>query len=208
MSDSTSIKTALLAQIQQLDPQDALLPSGHPEIDEAIAQLEPLTPIAQPLDSEHWSQLLGTWTLIYASRGTVVTRRINQPSSFELPKVQIQQVWQTLSSEAGQLLTENGAKLILPVLGSLKLLAHGVWTPTDDQTATVTFHKFVFQLTVSTLGWQLPQLTLPIPSFWQREATWITSYLDHNLRFGRGATGNLFVFVKDAPTQTLPSDGL
>jgi hypothetical protein len=43
-------------------------------------------------------------------------------------------------------------------------------------------------------GLHLPQITVPVLEFLRQEALWITSYLDEDLRFGRGATGNLFVF--------------
>ncbi|NJO94204.1 MAG: hypothetical protein HC820_07355 [Hydrococcus sp. RM1_1_31] len=43
-------------------------------------------------------------------------------------------------------------------------------------------------------NWQMPRLEIPVLDLLKNEAIWKTSYLDENLRVGRGATGNLFVF--------------
>ncbi|MCU0535345.1 MAG: PAP/fibrillin family protein [Hydrococcus sp. Prado102] len=44
--------------------------------------------------------------------------------------------------------------------------------------------------------WSLPELKIPVLEFLKNEAIWKTSYLDRDMRIGRGATGNLFVFRK------------
>lgn len=196
MPSTSELKTDLLRQIQPLDPQQALLPAPYPDIDATIEQLEPCTPIAAPLEPPQWPALLGSWRLIYASRGTVVTRQLSGTDASGPPPVAIQRVWQTLWSDAASLKTENGADLQLPWLGTLRLQAQGSWKPEDDQSALVTFDRFRFQLTPAGLGWSLPPLTIPLPGFMQRQALWTTSYLDGELRVGRGATGNLFVFQR------------
>lgn len=89
-----SLKAELLQRIQCLDRADALLPSHHPDIDDLITELEALTPIQQPLLASHFSTLLGSWELIYASRGTVVTRRMED--LINLP-IGIRRVWQRLT---------------------------------------------------------------------------------------------------------------
>ncbi|MGG6241281.1 PAP/fibrillin family protein [Nodosilinea sp. AN01ver1] len=227
------LKTQLLQQIETLEPEDAILPAEHPAIDQIICELETLNPIDQPLRPEHWPMLLGSWALVYASRGTVVTRRIGR--QFPLP-VGIQRVWQRLTSpestgaamlkdqsleaiakdrgsgalvfdrplraiakdqHLGAIATENGAVLSLPFLGELTATAQGIWQPFEEgESARVSFGAFSVQATrlLGITGLNLPQITVPVLEFLRQEALWITSYLDEDLRFGRGATGNLFVF--------------
>ncbi|MBD1929436.1 hypothetical protein H6F74_24795 [Trichocoleus sp. FACHB-90] len=42
-----------------------------------------------------------------------------------------------------------------------------------------------------------PELKIPVLEFLQNEAEWTTSYLDQEIRVGRGGTGNLFVFRRE-----------
>ncbi|NJL45303.1 MAG: PAP fibrillin [Leptolyngbyaceae cyanobacterium SM2_3_12] len=193
------LKSDLLQQVQSLELEEALLPSQHPAIDQLIHDLEARNPIAQPLREAHWPMLLGTWELVYASQGTVVTRRINSP----LPlSIHIQRVWQRLSrAEGGRALiaTENGAVLALPVVGELTATAQGTWQPYEEgESANVSFGAVTLQATrlLGLAGLHLPKINLPVLEFLRREALWITSYLDDDLRIGRGATGNLFVFCR------------
>ena len=193
----TQLKTQLLEHIDALDPEDAILPDEHPAIDQMICELETLNPIDQPLRPEHWPLLLGSWALVYASRGTVVTRRINR--QLPLP-VGIRRVWQRLThpEETGTAIaTENGAVLSLPFFGELTATIQGTWKPFEEgESASVTFGAISVQATrlLGITGLHLPQITIPVLEFLRQEALWITSYLDEDLRFGRGATGNLFVF--------------
>ncbi|MBD2233149.1 PAP/fibrillin family protein [Phormidium tenue] len=191
------LKTQLLQSINALEIEDAILPVEHPAIDQIICELETLNPIDQPLRQEHWPMLLGSWALVYASRGTVVTRRLGR--QFPLP-VSIQRVWQRLTDSEGTgagIATENGAVLSLPLFGELTATAQGVWNPYEEgESARVSFGAFTVQATrlLGIAGLHLPQITVPVLEFLRQEALWITSYLDEDLRFGRGATGNLFVF--------------
>ena len=193
----TQLKTQLLQQIDALEPEEAILPSEHPGIDQIICELEELNPIDQPLQKEHWPMLLGSWALVYASRGTVVTRRIGR----QVPlTVGIRRVWQRLTDpedNGAAIGTENGAVIALPLFGELTATAQGIWQPYDEgESARVTFGAFSVQATrlLGIAGLHLPKITVPVLEFLRQEALWITSYLDEDLRFGRGATGNLFVF--------------
>jgi hypothetical protein len=191
------LKTQLLQQIDALEPEDAILPAEHPAIDQMICELETLTPIVQPLRAEHWPLLLGSWALVYASRGTVVTRRMSR--QWPMP-VGIRRVWQRLTGleeNGAAIATENGAVLWLPFFGELTATTQGIWQPYDEgESARVSFGAFTVQATrlLGIAGLNLPQVTVPVLEFLRQEALWITSYLDEDLRFGRGATGNLFVF--------------
>jgi hypothetical protein len=127
----TQLKTQLLQQINALEPGDAILPSEHPVIDQIICELETLTPIDQPLREEHWPLLLGSWALVYASRGTVVTRRSRQ---LPLP-VSIQRVWQRLTGieeqgATGAIATETVRCCLYRSLANSRLLPRASGNPT------------------------------------------------------------------------------
>lgn len=192
-----ALKTELLTRIRALNPVEALLPSSYPDIDRLIHDLEAVTPIARPLQPDHWPTLLGTWELIYASQGTVVTRRL--PT---IGPVNIRRVWQRLtqsSQASAPIAAENGAVVSLPLVGELTAIAQGLWRPYEEaESASVSFGAFSLQSTrlLGVAGLHLPKLTLPIFEALRREALWITSYLDDDLRVGRGVTGNLFVFQR------------
>lgn len=192
------LKARLIRQIRALDTQAAILPAPSPAIDQLIQQLEDLNPNRHPLSTELLSTLVGNWTLIYASQGTVLTRWLDPQA---LP-VRIQRVWQQLapSSDAAHPITaENGAVLSLPLLGDITTTVQGTWQPFDDQeSATINFGRFSFQPTrvLGLAGLQLPKLMVPVLSLLRQDALWMTSYLDDDLRFGRGVTGNLFVFQR------------
>ncbi len=194
-----NLKAELLQQVDKLGLQKAIFPSKEEEIDEIVRQLESLNPIPQPLSNDNLPKIFGDWELIYASRGTVITRPLAS-----LPEIEggigIQRVWQTLSvSVSGErkINTTNAAIFELFLLGEWQLQADGVWSWEDDeQTAKVIFGTFSVQAAklfgLST--WNLPTLKIPILEFLRNEALWTTSYLDEDIRIGRGATGNLFVF--------------
>lgn len=194
------IKTKLLASIAALDPQQALLPSESDSLTPLIEKLEVCTPISYPLSPERHSALLGEWVLIYASRGTVVTRRLPLVPSF-LGGITLERVWQMLSTSSNQTVaSENGAALDIPIVGKVRVCANGFWRWElgEMQTAQVSFNSFSVQLQqpLGWLDWPLPNLKVPVLEFLRQEAEWTTSYLDENLRIGRGSTGNLFVFKR------------
>lgn len=200
----TALKAQLLCQIEALGTQTALFPANTASIDRLIEQLEQCSPVPQPLHPEAQPQLLGYWRLIYASRGTVVTRRLTPLSSPIGTGITIEQIWQTLTSgeETQTIAAENGADLKIPLLGNWRLRAAGKWSWQAEagQVATVAFDVFVVQATQA-FGqpqWQLPELKIPVLEFLRNQAWWKTSYLDDDLRVGRGATGNLFVFRREA----------
>lgn len=194
----SQIKTELLHKLAALSLQQALSPQGEPDIDQLIHQLEALNPTPQPLVSPGLATLLGRWNLVYASRGTVVSRQVaSVPARW--PGVVIQQVWQVLSLKADtqQVMAENGATLNLSWLGDWNVRAHGRWSRHDNlSTATVTFHSFSVQAVWQGVDWPLPSLTMPVLEAFRNEALWTTSFLEDDLRVGRGATGNLFLFQR------------
>ncbi|HAJ59657.1 MAG TPA: PAP fibrillin [Cyanobacteria bacterium UBA8543] len=192
-----TLKTELFRRVDALEPQQALFPSKEEFIDGLVQQLEYINPIPQPLQPKHLPTLLGDWQLVYASRGTVVTRQLASIPNF-LGGIKIKQVWQKLATvDTQKIVAENGAEFDLPLLGEWQLKAQGVWTwGADEQVATVTFNAFYVQATqpFDQPSWSLPELKIPVLEFLRNEALWTTSYLDEEMRVGRGATGNLFVF--------------
>lgn len=199
----STLKTELFRRVDALGPQQALFPSQEELIDGLVQQLECINPIPQPLQPNHLPTLLGDWQLVYASRGTVVTRQLASIPDF-LGAIKIKRVWQTLATgDTQKIVAENGAEFELPLLGEWRLRAQGVWTwGADEQVATVTFNAFAVQATkpFEQSSWNLPELKIPVLEFLRNEALWTTSYLDEEMRVGRGATGNLFVFRR---SQTL-----
>lgn len=188
------LKHELLHQVAALK-QQALLPVEKGELDAVVQQLEVLNPVPLPLSPVNRSLLLGRWKLIYASNGTVVTRRL--PGG-----ITINEIWQTLSTlKEETIAVTNGMELELPLLGKLQIQAQGLWQRHDNmQTASVTFDAFSLQATglFHQPDWQFPTLSIPVLEWIRREASWQTTYLDSELRIGRGATGNQFVFIRQA----------
>lgn len=200
-----ALKAQLLSQIEALGTQTALFPSPTATIDRLIEQLEQCNPIPHPLHPEVLPQLLGHWQLVYASRGTVVTRKLPPFSPPTGTGITLEQIWQTLTPGAAgtqAIAAENGADLKIPVLGNWRLRAEGkwCWQAEEGQVATVTFNAFAVQArqAFGQPQWQLPELKIPVLDFLRNQAWWRTSYLDGELRVGRGATGNLFVFGKES----------
>lgn len=203
MVEDDSIKLALKAEffqkVEDLGPQQALFPSQNEPIDQLVRQLEVINPISNPLQSQYLPSLLGKWQLIYASAGTFVTRSLASIPGWE-DTIKIKQVWQTLTAGSSKIIAaENIAVLDLPLFGEWRLGAEGVWTwGVNEQVAKVTFSAFSVQATkpFGQSSWSLPELKIPILEFLRNEAQWTTSYLDPELRVGRGATGNVFVFCR------------
>ncbi|MFB2839819.1 PAP/fibrillin family protein [Floridanema evergladense] len=197
MINTNSLKTQLLQQIAALDPQQALFPSPNESINQIVQQLENINPISQPLQPDYLPYLIGEWQLIYASRGTVVTRRVASIPSW-VEAIKIERVWQELAAkDNNKIAAVNAAIIDLPWFGKWQLQANGIWVwDTPEQLAKVSFSSFSVQAKqlFGWHNWSLPQLTIPVLEWLRSEALWITSYLDQEIRVGRGATGNLFVF--------------
>ncbi len=195
-----ALKTELLQRVEALGLQQALFPSDGEPIDEIVQQLENINPIPNPLHPDHLPSLLGNWQLVYASKGTVVTRQLASIPDFG-GTITIKRVWQRLvAGGTGKISASNGALLDLPLLGEWQLLADGVWTwGASEQMAKVTFDSFSMQATKAfgMESWSFPELKIPLLEFLRNEAEWTTSYLDQEIRVGLGATGNRFVFRRE-----------
>lgn len=198
LSSLNNLKTKLLQRLQELSLEQALFPNEDNVLSDLVIQLEQLNPTPHPLQGESLPSLLGNWQLIYASRGTVVTRNLASLTQLFFSGVRLQSIWQTLTPQDDRTLkAENGASFELPWLGTWQLRASGQWRwETAEQTAHVSFSAFSVQASkvFGQSTWQLPELSIPVLELLRNEALWVTSYLDHELRIGRGATGNRFVF--------------
>ncbi len=192
-----ALKTEFFRRVEALGPQQALFPSRNEPVDENVLRLEAVNPIPQPLRLDHLPSLLGNWQLVYASSGTVVTRWLSEIPGWE-EGIKIKYVWQTLTAGSNEkIAVENGAVIDFLLLGESQLRTQGVWTwGTNEQVAKVVFSAFSFQATklFGQESWSFPELKIPVLEFLRNEALWTTSYLDQEIRVGRGATGNLFVF--------------
>jgi PAP_fibrillin len=179
------LKNELLSQIKALSLQQALFPLKQESIDTIVQQLENINPLVYPLNISNLSYLSGSWQLIYASNGTVLTRPLASISNL-FGAIKIKRVWQNLVvQEQGKIAATNAAEFELPLLGQLQLSADGVWTwEQDEQVAKVNFHTFSLKAT-KFLGidtQNFPVLTLPVLELWRNEALWRTSYLDSDIQ--------------------------
>ncbi len=192
-----ALRTEFFRRVEALGPQQALFPSKGEPINEIVQQMEAINPIPHPQEPKHLPSLLGDWQLVYASRGTVVTRWFASIPDF-WESIKIKHVWQTLTASSSEkIAVENGAVVEFPLLGEWQLSAKGVWTwDTNEQVAKITFSSFSFRATkpFGQESWSFPELKILVLEFLRNEALWTTSYLDQEIRVGRGATGNLFVF--------------
>ncbi|BAY84200.1 PAP fibrillin [Calothrix parasitica NIES-267] len=192
-----SLKTELSQRLSALPLQQAIFPQSEPEIDNLIRKLEEINPNPRPLNFENQALLSGHWQLTYASNGTVVTRKFDTIPDWT--GIKIKQVYQKLNCSDSGIVTSNNAKIELPLLGELKIQASGIWKCEEDElTALVSFDAFAFQATKPlNLPLGLPELKIPVIEALRNEAVWITSYLDEEIRVGRGKTGNLFLFRRE-----------
>jgi len=190
------LKTELLQQLSALSFQQAIFPNSEPPIDNIIQKLEEINPTLQPLNSQNQALLSGEWQLIYASNGTVVTRQVATIPDWT--GIQIKDVYQILNCSDTGIETSNCAEIELPLFGKWKIQASGIWKcDRDEKMALVSFDGFGFQAKkLFNLPFDLPELKIPVLEILRNEAVWITSYLDEEIRVGRGKTGNLFLFRK------------
>jgi hypothetical protein len=166
----------------------------------------------------------GSWTLVYAQRGTVVTRALAPPVSlnvpFSVPSPLVSDVIQTLTpvvptaggGGAMMMAADNEARISLGPLGTWRVRAIGTWAPQSGSAsgglegaiadALVSFGELSIE-PVAPPGAPavLPALRLPLPApLAARAARFRTLYLDKRVRVAEGAeSGNRFVFERRKP---------
>lgn len=213
-----------------LGPVMSVVPGGEPvraEVDRLLSELEQLSPASKPLtvpsgkkgatqllSPSQGPQLLGDWTLTYASNGGGESETIPADGtrhnllaqllqlSDAIPGLGMEAITQKLSSDAqrpGFISMENSAVFSFGPLGSWRLSVAGAWK--DDGggiCALSSFQSFSIK-PVSFLGLPIegmPEVTVPIPEPLQSQSAWCTTYLDHDTRIGRGANGAVFLFKR------------
>lgn len=211
MSRAALAQEQLLRAAAALGP-GALLPAwqeagagGAAARRDAEAALAELLSLSAPPGGQRHS-LEGAWTLVYASRGTVVTRALQPPAALArlLPSLAaVSDVMQTLTrapGPPGTLAADNAACVDLGLLGRWRLRAVGSWTALPEAQAGAHGAGLVAfsALALEALEGRLPPLRLPLPPpLAERGATFRTLYLDARLRVAEGAlSGGRFVFTR------------
>ncbi|GIL70399.1 hypothetical protein Vretimale_3589 [Volvox reticuliferus] len=195
-------------------------PQAKSEIDKVLHRLEALTQAPEPLI---WHQqpggilgvsplLLGEWELVYASNGILVTRTAPAElvrTASRLPGVGISDITQTLSlNQSGAVVANNSAVLGFGPLGSWQLGIQGVWRDSGDgKTARVLFDQ-VSVKPVAAMGLAVPSWMPPLqlatggtagPGESRVGASWTTTFVDRDMRVGRGRDGEAFLFRRKPP---------
>jgi hypothetical protein len=191
----TSQKTELISHLAQFDRGLRALDA---ETLDRIAQLEAQNPT--PRTVEALDRLVGDWRLVYTnSQGILGLDRF--------PLFQLGEVYQSIRAEGLRLY--NVAEIRgLPGLSGIVSVA-ATFTPVSEVRVSVLFERAI----VGPMGWMGYQGPAGFidkiergDRFWaldarlpQREAQgWLDiTYLDEDLRIGRGNEGSLFVLVKD-----------
>eukprot|EP00238_Polyblepharides_amylifera_P008732 CAMPEP_0196575724 /NCGR_PEP_ID=MMETSP1081-20130531/5145_1 /TAXON_ID=36882 /ORGANISM="Pyramimonas amylifera, Strain CCMP720" /LENGTH=394 /DNA_ID=CAMNT_0041894111 /DNA_START=462 /DNA_END=1646 /DNA_ORIENTATION=+ len=203
------LKSELMIAIQSMG-EDALRPTST-ETREAmtrmVERLEKLgsrTDQTAPLGGEE-----GDWELLYASRGTALTRPLLPALDFHPAGVRVSSVSQSVAQEDG---TSNAADISLGPLGTWRVKAGG---SRQEKSGTLAFTSLSIS-PVEMMGVplnNLPEFTLPLPKQLQREETWVTSFVDNEVRVSRGEPeGAVYVFRRrsapNAASKSLPPGNL
>jgi hypothetical protein len=193
-----SAKTQLLKAIAGLNRGLLAQPSDRQIILDAIDHLEDENPTPQPIES---NLLAGDWRLIYTTNSNLLF--IDLP-----PLVRLGQIYQSVRPATGKLY--NIAEVIsgFPGLSGLICIS-AKFTALSDKRIDVKFQRWIIGLQ-NLLDYQSPEelvekiesgnpmtaLDLPIDE--RNQDNWLDiTYLDEDLRIGRGHRGNLFVLTKD-----------
>ncbi len=193
-----SAKTQLLKAIAGRNRGLLAQPSDRQIILDAIDHLEDENPTPQPIES---NLLAGDWRLIYTTNSNLLF--IDLP-----PLVRLGQIYQSVRPATGKLY--NIAEVISGIPGLSGLICVSAkFTAVSDKRIDVKFQRWIIGLQ-KLLDYQSPEelvekiesgngltaLDLPIDE--QNQDNWLDiTYLDEDLRIGRGHRGNLFVLTKD-----------
>ncbi len=193
-----SAKTQLLKAIAGRNRGLLAQPSDRQIILDAIDHLEDENPTPQPIES---NLLAGDWRLIYTTSSNLLF--IDLP-----PLVRLGQIYQSVRPATGKLY--NIAEVISGIPGLSGLICVSAkFTAVSDKRIDVKFQRWIIGLQ-KLLDYQSPEelvekiesgngltaLDLPIDE--QNQDNWLDiTYLDEDLRIGRGHRGNLFVLTKD-----------
>ena len=190
-------KKDLLRRLGQTNRGLATDSETQAALEVAIAQLESENPTSNPLESEY---LMGDWRLIYTtSQGILGLDRI--------PLTDLGEVYQCLRGDRLYNVAETRGPL-----GVLGVVAVGAtYEVVSPMRVQVTFRRSILGLQ-SVLNYRsvaefverlerrerLWAVDFPIPERETKGKGWLeVTYLDANVRVGRGNEGSIFVLVKD-----------
>eukprot|EP00873_Tetraselmis_striata_P002500 jgi/Tetstr1/422764/TSEL_013561.t1 len=165
----------------------------------------PITSISKVPSKAH-PDLLGQWRLEYTSNSQVVQRNVMQQvlqMAEAIPGFGVGDVMQQLKAdvESDNIVTENTAVFGLGPFGSWQISVTGTWEDNGGGVCAKAFFRSFSVRPVEIMGFPasaLPEVRVPVPTELQAEVEWCTTYCDKDFRIGRGTTGNLFVFRKEA----------
>ncbi len=166
---------------------------------DAIDRLEDENPT--PRSTEASDLLAGDWRLIYTTSNSLLF--IDLP-----PLVRLGQIYQSIRPKTGKLYNIAEVSGFLPGLDSL-ICVSANFTPVSEIRVDVKFQRWIIGLQ-NLLDYQSPgefvekiesgnpMTAMDLPIDERNQDNWLdTTYLDEDLRIGRGHRGNLFVLAKD-----------
>lgn len=165
----------------------------------AIQQLEDSNPTPKPLEAK--DLLNGDWRLLYTTSKSIL-------GLDRFPLLKLGQIYQCIRVSEAKVY--NIAEIIgLPMLEGLVSVAAS-FEPISDRRVNVVFERSIIGLqrlfSYKTPGKLIQQIEsgkkfLPLDFKIDRgeQKGWLdTTYLDHDMRIGRGNEGNVFVLTKEA----------
>ena len=167
----------------------------------AITELESTNPHPQPL-TEAIDLLAGNWKLIYTTSQSLL-------GIDKFPLLDLGDIYQCIRPATSSVYNIAEVSSFLPGLSGLVAIIAG-FTPTSAARVNVAFNRSLISLqglmnystpgsliTAIESGQKFTAIDLKI-NRQNKEPAWLeVTYLDDNLRIGRGNEGNVFVLTKD-----------
>jgi len=200
-------KAELLEALAPLDRGLAATPQDRLAVQAAVVRLEDLNPTPDPL--AHPDRLAGVWQLLYTTSSELLNLG-------RLPLTSLGPIYQAISTAQNRIYNLAEVNALPPFAGLVAVTAR--LEPVSQRRVNVSFERGVFGLQ-GLLGYRDPQQFLQTLELTpklsllrgidftispQREPGWLEiTYLDEDLRIGRGNQGNLFVLRRRLPGITL-----
>lgn len=166
----------------------------------AITELESSNPHPRPLVTAI-DLLAGNWRLLYTSSQSLL-------GIDRFPLVQLGTIYQCIRPTTQAIYNIAEVNSLIPGLNGLVTIV-ATFTPTDDRRVNVEFKRSVISLqgligysdpdrliTAIESGQKFTAIDLKIDRQGKQPAWLEVTYLDENLRIGRGNEGNVFVLTK------------
>jgi hypothetical protein len=194
-------KAKLMAAITGKNRGILATPIDRQAILAAITELELRNPHPQPLTTAI-DLLAGNWRLLYTSSQSLL-------GIDKFPLVQLGAIYQCIRPAAGKIYNIAEVSSVIPGLnGVVSIVA--TFTAVNESRVNVQFNRSVIGLQrlmdytnpdrlISAIenGQKFTAIDLPINRREGREPAWLdVTYLDDNLRIGRGNEGSVFVLTK------------